>query len=213
MSERMDTAEYLEELAATLASHGSNLAALRMAELEQRVSPSLPWPGVPSATAGSGGGLGGLATAYSPSVAVGGAGLFVTDGAITVTNPGSTVIIDGTSNMFKIVTTGTMTEEWPASAPDSAWHNVVVNDAAPGGVLPHLAISVAVADTAGAERFEGAMILATGAGAVQNEVDASWFLDGTDDVNVQLHVHACLSTWSPGTDAMCRFYIFKEVGI
>jgi len=49
MTERMDTAAYLDELAQTLASHGSNLAALRMAELEQKVSPSLAWPGVPSA--------------------------------------------------------------------------------------------------------------------------------------------------------------------
>jgi len=40
-------AEYLEELARTLASHGSNLAALRMAELEQKVSPYLAAPGVP----------------------------------------------------------------------------------------------------------------------------------------------------------------------
>jgi len=46
MTERMDTAAYLDELAQTLASHGSNLAALRMAELEQKVSPSLAGPGL-----------------------------------------------------------------------------------------------------------------------------------------------------------------------
>ena len=48
-----DTAEYLEELAQTLASHGSNLAALRMAELEQKVSPYLAPPGVPTRQVGS----------------------------------------------------------------------------------------------------------------------------------------------------------------
>jgi len=48
-----DTAEYLEELAQTLASHGSNLAALRMAELEQKVSPYLAAPGVPTRQVGS----------------------------------------------------------------------------------------------------------------------------------------------------------------
>ena len=48
-----DNAEYLEELAATLASHGSNLAALRMAELEQKVSPYLAAPGAPSRQVGS----------------------------------------------------------------------------------------------------------------------------------------------------------------
>jgi len=45
-----DTAAYLEELAATLASHGSNLAALRREALEQKVSPYLPT----SATFGAG---------------------------------------------------------------------------------------------------------------------------------------------------------------
>ena len=44
-----DAASYLGELAATLASHGSNLAALRMAELEQKVSPYLAGPGAPIA--------------------------------------------------------------------------------------------------------------------------------------------------------------------
>ena len=54
-----DTAAYLEELAATLASHGSNLAALRREALEQKVSPYLPtsgiapMPGVPSIRIGA----------------------------------------------------------------------------------------------------------------------------------------------------------------
>jgi len=43
-----DTAAYLEELAATLASFGSNLAALRMAEFEKRVAPEPPAPSVPA---------------------------------------------------------------------------------------------------------------------------------------------------------------------
>jgi hypothetical protein len=113
MTENQDTPAYLEELASTLASHGSNLAALRMAELEKKVSP-VP-PGVPSASAGEGGTLAGLGTAYSTSVAMGAAGLFITDGALTVANPGSTVIIDGTSNMFKIAATGTISATWPGA--------------------------------------------------------------------------------------------------
>jgi len=53
MTERMDTAAYLDELAQTLASHGSNLAALRMAELEQKVSPYLAAPGPPTRQVGA----------------------------------------------------------------------------------------------------------------------------------------------------------------
>jgi hypothetical protein len=48
-SANQNTSDYLEELAATLASHGSNLAALRREALEQKVSPYLPQSGaVPS---------------------------------------------------------------------------------------------------------------------------------------------------------------------
>ena len=42
------------------------------------------------------------------SVLVDSHGITVTDGALTLTNAGSTIIIDGTSNMFKIVATGTV---------------------------------------------------------------------------------------------------------
>ena len=41
------------------------------------------------------------------SVTVDSGGVTITNGAITVKNPGGTVIIDGTSNMFKILSTGT----------------------------------------------------------------------------------------------------------
>jgi hypothetical protein len=36
------------------------------------------------------------------------AGLTITNGKLTVTNPGGTVVIDGTSNMFKIIASGTV---------------------------------------------------------------------------------------------------------
>lgn len=42
------------------------------------------------------------------TVAINNAGITVTNGAITVTNPGATVIIDGTSDMFRILSTGTL---------------------------------------------------------------------------------------------------------
>jgi hypothetical protein len=42
------------------------------------------------------------------NVLINAAGIVVTNGKITVTNPGSTVVIDGTSNMFKIAATGTL---------------------------------------------------------------------------------------------------------
>jgi hypothetical protein len=48
-----------------------------------------------------------LVTNAGATVVIDASGIAVTGGAITVTNPGSVVIIDGTSNMFKIAATGT----------------------------------------------------------------------------------------------------------
>ena len=42
-------------------------------------------------------------------VVINASGITITNGAITVTNPSATVVIDGTSNMFKIQATGTLT--------------------------------------------------------------------------------------------------------
>lgn len=53
-------------------------------------------------------------------------GIDVTGGAITVTNPGATVIIDGTSNMFKIAATGTSSITGP-TAGSATSNNVTVN--------------------------------------------------------------------------------------
>lgn len=61
---------------------------------------------------------GAIATSYTPGpmdvrnltgeVAIDSTGVTITNGKLTVSNPGATVIIDGTSNMFKILATGTM---------------------------------------------------------------------------------------------------------
>lgn len=54
------------------------------------------------------------------TVSVNDGGLTVTDGAITVSNAGETVIIDGTSNMFKIVASGTLAHTQGANSNGSS---------------------------------------------------------------------------------------------
>jgi hypothetical protein len=49
----MDTGAYLLELQRMIAIHGSSLRAIEMAELEQRVSPSSEFPGVPRRVVGA----------------------------------------------------------------------------------------------------------------------------------------------------------------
>jgi len=206
------TAEYLEELAQTLASHGSNLAALRMAELEQKVSPYLAPPGVPSALAGGGGSLAGVGTAYAPTVAMGAAGLFITDGAITVTNPGATVIIDGTSNMFKIAATGTLTQAFGAVGTRPG--NSVQLTALGNGftVLPTFLANITNQNSSAANpRFLGRDVeFALASGHVEYYSDVYVYLS-SGYVLVSIRAASVLS--NPGTTAGCRYYVVVEAGI
>ena len=206
----MSDAEYLEELARTLASHGSNLAALRMAELEQKVSPYLAAPGVPVAQAGGGGTLGGLGTAYSPSVAVGGAGLFVTDGAITVTNAGSVVIIDGTSNMFKISATGTQTVAFPIA---DASNTVEVTLTALGTYTVPPAMLWMSYFTSGGPRYGSHFVLPNYSGySIGGSITCKCQLDGSSYLKVQLTALSGTSDLS-AYSAYSRYHVLKEAGI
>jgi hypothetical protein len=211
MSDGQGTAAYLEELARTLASHGSNLAALRMAELEQRVSPSLPWPGVPSATAGSGGGLGGLNTAYSPSVAVGGAGLFITDGGLTVTNAGSTVIIDGTSDMFKIVATGTQTVNYPNGTWSGTYVGVTLTALGAGYTSPPANHSNSLFNGDNGTHGDG-MFGIGASGMFGHQYTSVAVVSGY--LEARLHAYSDSFNWGAnGGVASSRYYILKEAGI
>jgi hypothetical protein len=210
MTERRDTAGYLEELAATLASHGSSLAALRMAELEQKVSPYLAWPGAPSAQAGSGGSLAGVDTAYAPTVAMGAAGLFITDGAIQVTNAGSTVIIDGTSNMFKIAATGTQTVAFPVA---DASNTVEVTLTALGTYTVPPAMLWMSYFSSGAPRYGSHFVLPNYSGySIGGSMTCKCQLDGSSYLKVQLTALSGTSDLS-AYSAYSRYHVLKEAGI
>lgn len=66
-------------------------------------------------------------------------GVTITNGALTVTNAGSTVIIDGTSNMFKIAATGTLSRAVAASTNSST--SVTLTGLAVAGVAPQMMAS------------------------------------------------------------------------
>jgi hypothetical protein len=209
----LDTAAYLEELAAALASHGSNLAALRMAELEQKVSPYLAAPGVPS-TPGSvaaDSALAGLGSAYSTSVAMGAAGLFITDGAITVTNPGSTVIIDGTSNMFKIAASGTQTVNYPNATWSGTYASVTLTALGNGYTTPPANHSNSLFNGDAGTHGDG-MFGIGASGMYGHQYTSVAVVSGY--LEARLHAYSDSYNWGAnGGVASSRYYILKEAGI
>lgn len=70
------------------------------------------------------------------NVVIDSSGVTITNGKLTVTNPSSTVIIDGTSNMFKIAASGTLSIAVPAVS--GAATSVVLAGLAPGVTAPML---------------------------------------------------------------------------
>jgi hypothetical protein len=153
--------------------------------------------------------LAGLGSAYSTSVAMGAAGLFITDGALTVTNPGSTVIIDGTSNMFKIVATGTLTCAWPNSSA-SVTGQVQLTDLAPGGVIPSVFGFLAL--------YSGNV---RGVGYASHQTSgelnhlAQYYCQFTgDDLLINLNlVTALTGAGLYGQTGSLRYHVLKEAGI
>jgi hypothetical protein len=92
------------------------------------------------------------------NVLIDSSGVTVTNGRITVANAGSTVIIDGTSNMFKIAATGTLTTTESVGAGGYAISGAVLSGlGAQSTVNAHLSyITVDLADTS--YRYIGRML-------------------------------------------------------
>ena len=131
-------------------------------------------------------------------------------GLKVVSSDGSTVIIDGNSDMFKISATGTLTQAFPAIG-THAISNVALPALGAPAVSPMLAVSTSMGNASGNPRtpgWTGAVDAATG--HVNNHLEAGVFLNATV-VTVSLIAYSDLG--QPGLDAYCRWYTLLEVAI
>lgn len=136
-------------------------------------------------------------------------GLAITNGKLTVTNPGGTVIIDGTSNMFKIAATATSVgADWPPVG--TTWTSSAVLSGT--GSAPAALLAVAVKDypTASDYRAVGSWSSLDTSGAVQARLSGYSYSNGTDNVIVM--VRESILTQPVGAPGV-RFYILKEAAI
>jgi hypothetical protein len=207
-----DMAAYLDELRVALASHDSALGSIRLAELEQKISPSLP--GAPTAQAGGGVSLAGVDTAYAPTVAMGSAGLFITGGAINASNAGSTVIIDGTSDMFKIAATGTQSGAFPNATYTVSDYDTTLTALGNGySVTPAALWSqyFATAPDSSSLRSGSLLVANDGTGHIAYmAIDSVMLSSGY--VVMRLRV-ACVAANKYGNTAYVRYYVLVEVGV
>ncbi|MBA2439585.1 MAG: hypothetical protein H0V50_02795 [Thermoleophilaceae bacterium] len=143
------------------------------------------------------------------NVKIDGAGIAVTNGKITVTNSGSVVIIDGTSNMFKIWSTGTLSMVGPTAGVQKT-----VNVILAGGV-GMCAYNAYWEDTAGVLAHQVPFLTfdATGAGAglTTRHIYGTTTLDGASDTKFT-YLWKAKNDDSAITKPM-RFYLFKEAAL
>ncbi len=132
-------------------------------------------------------------------------GITVVNGAITVRNAGSTVVIDGTSDMFKIAGTGTLSGAWPSPAPTAASVDVTV-------AVPYGAV-IALVGPAGQAGASCAMSVDPPSGTVNFALTWAVYSEPLSSTKIAMwcwdHI-GYASAW--GTYDM-RWYILREAGL
>jgi len=146
-------------------------------------------------------------------------GIQVTGGRISVTNPGGTVIIDGNSDMFRILATGTQSK-----ATNTGDVQVTVNTALPGlGTFtssPSHLHYIGLSTAASGDHFINYTSLARGwvagssGGSPTNPAvtptigaEASTYLDGSNNVNIITYV---TNANAGAQTASIRYYILMQ---
>jgi hypothetical protein len=137
-------------------------------------------------------------------------------GLKVTSSDGTTVIIDGTSDIFKIVTSGTVSTAWPAAAPgvtftDTALAAVIVS------VTPVVEawLSVDVSVQTGERQQGNLLAFISPAGTLDYRHRASAFILGATPAPVVIrHRIDCIaSTLGAGTTAGLRYYVMQQVAL
>jgi hypothetical protein len=148
------------------------------------------------------------ASIYGGGVTIDYGGITITNGALVVSNPGGTVIIDGTSDLLKIVATGTIATSNVGGTPQKVQATATVATGITG--IP--------ANQFYDEFYDGVYNCSelcpcqviTSAGDIAFEFEG-WTRDlGSGNTGIVVQTYATTSGGG-GTAATYRYYIFKEV--
>ena len=166
------------------------------------------------AAAGTAGPVPALVNAGGDAIITNG-GIRVINGAIEVQNAGATVIIDGTSDMFKIAASGTVSAYWPASYPANSQANVTLS-AITASAVP-ASILMLGWDMSDPSQIRGTGALMTfpllwGSAFMQAFVSLAG-LSLPQPVEVSLYIVTQTGTMGSSTQGGVRFFILQEAGI
>jgi hypothetical protein len=148
----------------------------------------------------------------SADIVLDGTGIHVTGGKIEVRNPGSTVIIDGTSNMFKIGASGTFTVAFP-TAGNTNTNGASVPALGSGFTVPPMMLAATTYDVTGVSTNEprfGHLAQAWNGGSLAWQAGSYAYLSAGVPV-ARLMAHS--ATLPSGFTAGMRYYYLVETAI
>ena len=145
-------------------------------------------------------------------------------GLRVVSSDGTTVIIDGTSDMFRISANGTITNTVGTGAPGSNWTNVTLTGLGALATTPAHLSFVSTSNASSSDRLVGRLIgwetgcwvAATSGGAtttsravVYTTMEVYTYLDGSSNCVVEFGGYNFISsaTW------YCKYYVLAQVAL
>jgi hypothetical protein len=131
-------------------------------------------------------------------------------GLKVTSSDGSTVIIDGTSDMFRIVASGTLTATFNA-APSAHISTVTLSSLGSFSTQPVVLWVVGTDNTSTAQRSIGIQLSVNGAAGT-----IAFFAEGYSSLSagqLAVAVQATSNTVNPGTTAAGRYYVLVQVAI
>lgn len=142
----------------------------------------------------------------SSTVVIDASGIVVTSGAIEVRNPTGTVIIDGTSDMFKINVTGTLTIPASENGPlESASVTLTTG-------LDYRPMHLAAMESGGVS-YPFPHILLYNPGPSYGHVATMWHSDATDLGGGQTQITGRVHTQGSTPAISMRYYVLQEAAI
>lgn len=134
-------------------------------------------------------------------------------GLKVVASDGTTVIIDGESNMFKIQASGTLSRAFPALGTASSSTTVLSGLGSTSTIPAAIFLVTDVGDVTNG-RFLGQMsAIDIPTGRIAFRAQANIELSGSPSGNIQIIFTTMSPLDDPGTTALCRYYVLEEAGI
>jgi hypothetical protein len=137
-------------------------------------------------------------------------------GIRVVSSDGTTVIIDGTSDMFRISVTGTLATTWPTITNSTNFADIALTGLGTFGSVPPAVMweTIPTASSAGAIRRAGTYLISFQAsGIADSYLECTSTIDGSSHLVVELDANTNTGAYGAGIDVGARYWVLAQTSI